>query len=198
MVAVPFLNLLKGVSSMSPIAARAAHSASSSAHSARSTRSTAASCARSLAASHARRPARAPWPPAPEALLPQEVREELIQAIKDRACAWQEYLDSPPLLWRDSEPFWGERASEGCPRSLPREMRLVEIGWNMALEVERAVRLLVWQWWPQGATNERQQAALRGVFLRIGQFYREAQRRACRRDPERGLRLLRAALKTLP
>jgi len=141
--------------------------------------------------------AHAAWP-TPAALLPAEVQQELLTTLREQALVWQEHLDSPPLFWRDSEPFWDEAATEGCPRTLVRQLRLRHLRWFLALEIERAVRLLVWQWWPEGATDEQQQAALRGALVRIGQYYQEAQRRACRREPERGLAYLRAALSILP
>jgi len=49
-----------------------------------------------------------------------------------------------------------QQPSPGCGESPGSQRRgaaarvpLVEVGWKLALEVERALRLLVWQWWPQ-------------------------------------------------
>lgn len=143
---------------------------------------------RSLSRAHlAPRPARrkAPrfQPLVPEDFFSPEAWRLLSTELARRARDWQ--VKGLPYLFYyggDSEPVWGDGAHYRCSGTTLHIARQSVLREGMGIDLERALRLLVTPWGPDGKTADGREsgewrAALASVFWRVGQHFREFQRR---------------------
>ena len=153
--------------------------------------------ARSATRRKAKRP---PQPRIPADFFPREAYLLLKQLFKDRAERW--LADSMPPIYfygRESEPHWDELAQQRCSGTTLRIAGRRVLCESLCMDLERGLRLLTVPWTVDSVTTdghepEEWQAALAGVFWRVGQHYREFARR---KGHEEAREVLRLAMNTL-
>ncbi len=119
----------------------------------------------------------------PLALLSESFQLLLMDLLAVCALRWQEHdLPYVPFFWADSEPLWGEAGQRRCPGAVLRQMRMHGLRLLLGMELERALRLLLVTWTPEGKTSDghtslERQEALAGTLGRVAQVCRELARR---------------------
>jgi hypothetical protein len=134
-----------------------------------------------------RRGARRKAPPfrphAPADFFSPEAWRLLSSLLQQRAHDWQVAGQPRSFYYRQhSEPVWDEAAHYRCSGATLHVAGLGVLCLGMGIDLERALRLLTLDWRADGKTLDGRErddwrAALISAFWRIGQHYRELQRR---------------------
>lgn len=131
----------------------------------------------------ARRKAPTFRPHAPADFFSPEAWRLLSSLLQQRARDWQVAGQPRSFYYQHhSEPVWDEAAHYRCSRATLHVARQGLLRVGMGIDLERALRLLTLEWRADGKTVDGRErddwrAALTSVFWRIGQHYRELQRR---------------------
>ena len=139
-------------------------------------------------------------PHAPADFFSPEAWRLLSSLLQQRARDWQVAGQPRSFYYRQhSAPVWDETAHYRCSGAILHVARQGLLRAGMGIDLERALRLLTLEWQADGKTIDGRECddwrdALTSAFWRIGQHYRELQRR----KGAGALEILREEMERLP